>query len=127
MKPKTVCIIIKNSKGQILLQLRDNKPNIPFPNQWVTLGGSVEDGETPKEAMKRELKEEIELDFDDFSLFKPYEWDDKVEIVFQAKLNIEPEKVILHEGQEIKYFYWEEIKDMNLAFHDNEILRDYFE
>jgi 8-oxo-dGTP diphosphatase len=45
--------------GKILLLLRDDNPKIRDPNCWQLPGGGVEDGETPDEAIKRELQEEI--------------------------------------------------------------------
>ena len=42
-----VAVIITNSAGQVLLNLRDNRPNLPFPNRWTLPGGRVEAGETP--------------------------------------------------------------------------------
>jgi len=126
MKEKSVCIIIENSKLEILLLLRDDKPSIKFPNQWVTLGGMIEEGETPENAIKRELKEEIGIDLQRFALFKVYEWPEKTEWVYSAKLNLVPEKIDLHEGQKIKFFSKKDIEKMNLAFHDSDILKDYF-
>ena len=52
-------IILENDKGEFLLALRDNKPGIPFPNHWDLIGGHVEEGETPEEALVREVKEEL--------------------------------------------------------------------
>ena len=50
-------ILIKN--GKALLQLRDNKPNISYPNCWGFAGGGrLNEGETFINAAKRELKEE---------------------------------------------------------------------
>ncbi|WP_051406771.1 NUDIX domain-containing protein [Nocardia sp. CNY236] len=52
-------IIIRNSDNQILLFLRDDKPDIPCPGMWALLGGYREPGETPKEGVIREIEEEI--------------------------------------------------------------------
>ena len=41
-------------KGVVL-----DKLSIPFPNHWDLFGGHVEVGETPEEALRRELQEEI--------------------------------------------------------------------
>lgn len=49
-------ILIKDKKA--LMMLRDNKPEISYPNHWSITGGSVEKGESPKQAAMRELREE---------------------------------------------------------------------
>ncbi len=48
-------------QGKIVLVLRDDNPAIPYPNVWNTPDGGIEDNETPREAMLRELQEEIGL------------------------------------------------------------------
>jgi 8-oxo-dGTP diphosphatase len=50
-------IVVADQK--VLLLLRDNSPEIRDPNCWQLPGGGVENGETPDEAIKRELQEEI--------------------------------------------------------------------
>lgn len=124
-KIQSVCILFENAKGEILLQLRDDKPSIQHPNQWVMLGGQMEAGETPEEAIKREIQEEIEVELDNFKLVRTYNWAENVEYVFHAVLDIDPKQTPLHEGQEIRYFTKDQIASMQLAFHDNEIFRDF--
>ena len=53
-----VAIIIENLKGEVLIQLRENRPDLPFANQWTLPGGKVEPNETPIKAAIRELEEE---------------------------------------------------------------------
>ena len=50
-------VIFKEEK--FLLQLRDNNPNIFYPNTWAFFGGGVDAGEEHEEALKRELIEEL--------------------------------------------------------------------
>ena len=51
------CLIV-SQKGEILLQKRG--PDFEsFPNKISTFGGKIEVGETPEEALIRELKEEL--------------------------------------------------------------------
>jgi len=55
---QAVAVILQNERGEIMLQLRDNNPNISFPTRGPWLGGVVEFGETPEQAAHRELAEE---------------------------------------------------------------------
>lgn len=47
--------------GRYLMQLRDNIPEIFFPNHWSCFGGAIDAGESEKQAIKRELHEELGL------------------------------------------------------------------
>src|SRR5690349_2025188 len=60
-RARTVSALLRNPEGKLISQLRDDKPGLMFPGHWSTLGGSIEAGETPDEAMRRELIEEIEI------------------------------------------------------------------
>ena len=48
---------------EFLLQLRDDLPQIWYPGYWGCFGGAVDPGEKPMEALRRELWEELELEF----------------------------------------------------------------
>jgi len=86
----------------------------------------VENGETAKEAIAREMQEELEIDLKNFEVFKVFNWPEKIETIFYKKLNLDINKVNLHEGQRIKYFSKKELLSMDLAFYDNEIVKDFF-
>ncbi len=70
--PQTVAIIVLNYQGDVLLQLRDNNPNISFANFWTLPGGVVESSETPEQAARRELVEETGMDLN-LAHWKVYE------------------------------------------------------
>lgn len=52
----------------ILIILRDNKPDIPWPNTWELPGGGREGQETPLECLRREVWEELGLILEDKSI-----------------------------------------------------------
>jgi 8-oxo-dGTP pyrophosphatase MutT (NUDIX family) len=58
-----------------LLQLRDAKPEIWYPSCWGLFGGGVEPGEHPAGALRRELREELELDIDGAEFFARFDFD----------------------------------------------------
>jgi len=59
-----VVAVIKNEKGEILIARR-NQPDIPEEhNKWELIGGGIDFGETPEQALKREVKEEAGLDIE---------------------------------------------------------------
>jgi 8-oxo-dGTP pyrophosphatase MutT (NUDIX family) len=51
--------IITTPDGHYLLQHRDDLPQIWYPNHWGLFGGGIEPGESPEEALRRELMEEV--------------------------------------------------------------------
>jgi 8-oxo-dGTP diphosphatase len=127
---KIAAIILENDKGKLLLALRDNKPGIPFPNHWDLIGGHVEEGETPEEALVREVKEELDIDLKEFSFYKKYECltDDayeNIKYIYTGKINIPIEEVTLLEGERPQYFSPEEIPDLKFANIIKSIIMDY--
>ena len=126
MKRRGCSIIFVNDKKQVLLFLRDNKPEIPFPNMWDVPGGHVEEHENPDQCIVREMKEEIGMELDGFQVFSIEEFDDRVEYSFWKKENIDINKTILTEGQYLKWFKENEVRSTELAYGFNGILEDFF-
>lgn len=54
--------------GALLSIQRDDRPDISFPGLWDLVGGGRERGETPRETLAREAREEVGLDL------SPAEW-----------------------------------------------------
>ncbi len=121
-----VSIIIENSNKEFLFFLRDDKLSISYPNQWSLLGGGVEDGETFEETIVREMAEEIELQLKKYEVFNEYSWPGRKEKVFYKKIDMDIKETPLHEGQKLKFFTKDELLKTDLAFYDNEIMRDFF-
>ena len=132
-------VFIKNkNNGKYLFFLRDDKPTIPDPNTYGLLGGAIEDGELPIEALERELQEEIDVNVYDIK-----ELGNKVIIrminengeeeersciffVFLAQIDKELEEITLSEGQKLEYFTIEEaLAQSNLQPAVRGIINDY--
>ncbi|MBK8883781.1 MAG: NUDIX domain-containing protein [Bacteroidales bacterium] len=123
-------IILENDKGEFLLALRDNKPSIPFPNHWDLIGGHVEEGETPEEALIREVKEELDIDIREYTFYKKFECltgdaYDNIKYIYTGKINIPIDEITLYEGQRAQYFTREEIRDLKFANIIKSIVMDY--
>jgi 8-oxo-dGTP pyrophosphatase MutT (NUDIX family) len=67
--------IIRVEGDRYLLQLRDPKPEIWYPGRWGLFGGGVEPGEDPIDALKRELREELELEIETAEFFARIDFD----------------------------------------------------
>lgn len=127
---KIAAIILENDKGEFLLALRDNKSWIPFPNHWDLIGGHVEEGETPEEALVREYKEELDLDLKEYTFFRKYEClsgdaYDNIKYIYSGKINIPIEEITLLEGERPQYFTRAEIPDVKFANIIKSIVLDY--
>jgi len=64
---KVVGAIIENNNNEILCALRS--PVMSTPNMWEFPGEKVENNETLKEAIEREIKEELECNIEAISIF----------------------------------------------------------
>lgn len=119
-------ILLINSKNELLMLLRDNISNIPFPNMWDIPGGQVEEGEIPEETVKREMIEEMSLELGDIRLFRIYVSDDLIDNIFWKTIDLDPDKIDLKEGQKLAYFSREELSKLKLAFNYNTVVEDFF-
>ena len=105
-------VIFKEEK--FLLQLRDNDPAIPYPNSWAFFGGGVDEGEKHKEALKRELKEELgwnpqKLEF----LIKIMNKTVNCNIThYLTKYKVSSDKLCLGEGAALGWFTYDEVLEL---------------
>jgi 8-oxo-dGTP diphosphatase len=123
-------IILQNEKGEFLLALRDKKPGIPFPDHWDLIGGHVEEGETPEEALVREVKEELDIDIKDYKFYKKYECltgdaYENTKYIYSGRLDLPIEEITLLEGERPQFFSKDEIQDVKFANIIKTIVLDY--
>lgn len=126
MKRSGASIIFINSSNEVLLLLRDDKPDIPYPNRWDLPGGHVEANETPEACIVREMQEEIETDVSSAHLHSVYNFPDRIEHIFLMNLDTAAEEIPLHEDQRLRWFTVHELDDLPLAFGFDLVLSDFF-
>jgi 8-oxo-dGTP diphosphatase len=102
-----VAIFFVNRRGEVLLRLRGDKPGLAFPNQWDTIGGAVEPGETHAEAAERETSEEIGIELKGQVYWRQYQSVVLLHI-YAAPLDVAAEDLVLTEGRRIAWFGLEE-------------------
>jgi mutator protein MutT len=95
--------IIIDKKNNFLLQKRDNKKNIFFPNHIGLFGGAKNYNESYVQALKRELKEEIGFTPQNINFFMKLSFNFKnkkiLRYVYVCKMNIlNKQKIKLNEG-----------------------------
>jgi len=95
--------IIRDDEGRILLCLRNDYALRNLP------GGGVESGESPWQAMIREVKEETGLDVEITKLVGVYTKSNKDDVVFSFECKVISWEITLNEeAQEIKYFAFQD-------------------
>jgi len=109
-------IVVKNN---YLLQLRDNKKNIYYPNFWGIFGGRVEKSEKYNKALEREIKEETNLIVTVSRMilsvnYKMIGLKKKHNITYYECKISEKRKIILTEGRKYKFFSFNQIKKLNI-------------
>jgi 2-amino-4-hydroxy-6-hydroxymethyldihydropteridine diphosphokinase len=127
-KSRSQCgILIENGRGELLLQLRDDRPDIAYPNCWGTFGGQIEAGELPGQAMLRELAEELAYRPEAFREYETYRCDGYAIHMFRCfdpAVNLAALQV--REGQRAGFFSCVDLDAAPFAFNCREIVQDYF-
>lgn len=119
----TVDAIIELSEGIVIIQ----RSNPPFG--WALPGGFVDYGESLEEAVKREAKEETDLDLYEIKQFHTYSGPQRdprfhtIGTVFTAKAKGRPKAG--DDAAGLKVIKLSEIKKLNFAFDHKDILQDY--
>lgn len=120
--------LIENSRGELLLHLRDDIPGIAWPGRWSVLGGGCDPGESPREAIVRELDEEAGLAVEElvelFEVPDPGGSSDVV-TVFAATWNGDARGLPLTEGVKLDWVHPDHLGSLSLPPFLREALRRY--
>lgn len=96
------------------------------PGIFGFFGGGLENNETSEEALKREIKEELDYDVKDYTYFNQYEGG-AIKNIFFTEVNRDFEnQVIILEGDYGKWFSIEEIPNIKISESDKNILKDLY-
>ncbi|GAA1973117.1 NUDIX hydrolase [Kitasatospora viridis] len=120
VRPRGAVAIIANRRGQLLMHLRDDFGWIAWPNHWSLLGGGCDPGETPGEAIVRELAEEADLVVPQlselFELTASCESYDSGQILtfFAARWDGDETALPLSEGVKVQFFDPEQLARLDV-------------
>ncbi|MHB8898737.1 MAG: NUDIX hydrolase, partial [Thermoguttaceae bacterium] len=126
MTPSGSSLLLVNNADQILLLLRDDNLEIPYPNMWDLPGGHVEPDETPEQCIVREIREEMGLDIPLPRLFRVTDFPDRIEHTFWFRMNLNLDEIRLTEGQRLRWFSESDVARTELAFGFNLIVDEFF-
>lgn len=108
-----VHICVFNSNGEMLIQQRQSFKKL-FPNMFdISCGGSSISGETSRESARRELKEELGIDYD-FSNDRPFftvNFQNGFDDYYIINLDIDLSKLIL-QTEEVKLVMWASLDEI---------------
>jgi 8-oxo-dGTP diphosphatase len=104
-----VAIAILYQGDRYLLQLRDNIPTIVYPGHWAFFGGHLDPGESPDQAIRRELQEEIGYTPPQLTPFRRFDSETVIRHVFHGPLGVPIADLQLNEGWDLDLWTIEQI------------------
>ncbi len=122
-------VILKNNK--YLLQLRDDKKNIFFPNYWGLFGGRLDKGEKYSHCIKREINEEINLNIKIVKKIMSINYNmigltKKRDLKYYECFANDFSNIRLFEGKKFKFFSFNELKGLKIIPMDYVAINAHF-
>jgi 8-oxo-dGTP diphosphatase len=124
---KNVSLIVFYDEDKKIL-LQERKGMSKFGEEWAFFGGQAESNETPEQALKREILEELNFNLKEFDFvgkFTKQMTPEKLahKFVFTSPVKDNFKKFTLAEGSSMKWFSIEETEKLKMMPGDIEIIQ----
>ena len=112
---KVVGAIIGNENQEILCALRS--PKMSIPNHWEFPGGKIEENETLKQAIEREIKEELNCTVNFIDIFNDdtYEYDNFIVNLITLKCKLVEGTPTASEHSKLLWLHRENLSSLKWA------------
>ena len=112
-KKKRIALLFIVIDNKVLLFKRSPEETTN-PGKYGMLGGHIEKGESPEEALRREIKEEAGVELKSFKKLKTYELDDvQLNVFYTNEFDTENIKLDKKEHTGRKFFTLEQLDNMS--------------
>jgi len=123
-------VLLFDPHNRLLIYLRDDKADIPFPNHWDFFGGHLEPGETAEQALVREVKEELGIELVSWQFIRSYECLEgdvypNRKYIYRARIDKTVDELTLQEGQRLASIEPDQSTDFKFANILATILKDF--
>ena len=120
-------ILLVNAQGELAFQLRDDRPEVAYPNQWGLFGGWQLPNESSEQAIMREIKEElgVQLDATKLRYLHGYRDGDVVAHVFYYPAPESLRQAQVFEGQRLEFLRLDELEQRTIVPRHKRILAWY--
>ena len=117
----TCALIIQNNK----IFITQNSSNSDHPFQWEFPGGKIKTGETNEDCLKREIKEELEIEVEILCELKPVIFDYEIKTIelIPFLCSFKSGKIHLNEHIDFKWLELNELKSLNFPGADLELIQ----
>ena len=109
-----VALVMAQQQGAWLVQLKDDIAGIIDPGCWVPFGGHLDPGETPEQALRRELLEEINWQVGPLRFWFTDRNRKRIAHFFLADLDVPLSALELLEGQDLVLASMAELSEARL-------------
>ncbi len=123
--PNTIRVTAAVMVNDGMLLIAKRKPTARLPNLWELPGGKIEPNETPEECLKRELKEEFEINVtvEEHLGSNVHTYDFGTIELIAYRTNWEDGDLILKDHEEIRWVFTHELDQFDFAPADKAFVK----